>query len=86
MTVEELLALVEGTYPMCSRGKITRLIQPPCTCYMCRHWPLKDEKAKEVPLPEGVEGYVDEHHVPTLKIVSSKKTVFYYNKEWQESL
>jgi hypothetical protein len=50
MNQKELLALAKKTWPVIEKGKVVHLLRNPET-----------ENEEIVPLPEGVEGYLEEH-------------------------
>lgn len=78
MKVKELLSAVKDLCPVTEKGKVVA---------------LENEDEERVPLPEGVEGYVDQHpegadrggYVPVLEISETGKKVFYSDVacEWQ---
>jgi hypothetical protein len=79
MTTKELLAYVQGTTPETDKGRV----------FLVRDSETAEEET--VPLPEGCEGFVDEHpegsdrggYVPWVKLPSGAG-VFYYEPsgEW----
>lgn len=73
MTKKELLAFAKGRCPVCCKGQVSHLTD--------------SETEEPVPLPEGVEGYLDDHpegsdrggYVPFL--YSGLHRIYYYEPD-----